>query len=207
MKSFNRSHSDCSSFLSTRHGPDVHCSVSHIIIHQNVVFVETFSNGPPRFTIARYLLCGKKRLRVETLSDSDMMQGSTASAQSPKNFLVPDYNRLPDFPAPAPLHNHWCRDDRKILNLCTAFLQLSEVCSERKRDNILFNLESKPTVLESFLQNFKTIDSIRRKLYEKMQVRALRSGLEKKSLIVKKCCMQDALQKFINCIERTGREM
>lgn len=76
--------------------------------------------------------------------------------------------------------------DRKTLSLCTVFLLLNEICSERECNKILHKLTSNVTAIESFLQKFKTIDSIRHKLYKVMETGALHSGFKKEIFICQK---------------------
>lgn len=78
---------------------------------------------PPRLSAVRYLLGGNKRLRVETLNDSDTVQESMACTQSPISPSQPDYGRLPDNTKPTTLQNHLEKHDRKNLKLCRAFVQ------------------------------------------------------------------------------------
>lgn len=103
--------------------------------------------------------------------------------QSPMNTPQRKYGRLPDIHDATALHNYFEKDDRKTLYPCMAFLQLSEVCSKRECNNIHHKLASNFTAIESFLKQFKTIDSIRQKLYEEVKMRALRFSSKKEVFI------------------------
>lgn len=114
-------------------------------------------NVLPRLPTTRYLLGGKKRLRVETLNDSDMVQESIAGVQPPKTFLVFEYGRLPDLSEPSTLYNQLNKNNKITLDLCRAFLQLCEVCSKCGCINMLYKLASNITALESFFQKIKEL--------------------------------------------------
>lgn len=79
MEGFNCSHSGCDFSSSARHDAHVRRSISQKFIHQFGTYVSPFFNVPLCLTAAMQLFGRKKRLRVETLCESDTVLENMAA--------------------------------------------------------------------------------------------------------------------------------
>lgn len=164
-----------------RHRLRVHSSFSNKTIRQCDGVIATSCDIPLRLTVARYLLDGRKKARVENLNAGNMAFENMDCAQFLEIFSKVDYPSLSEFSDGTDPRDHKGQEKRRTFNFCKfdfgrRFLHRKKVCSEHKCNNSVEKPAPNLTALKSFLRKFETTGLICPKLQKERKVRTLVSG-------------------------------